>query len=247
MLGWPWLPLLTVETEGGISAQPQTARWVRLAWNVGDTNTWIAHIHMDVLTTCIKTPLQTEWGRQFSILFFFFFCENSHYWPVEVHTGTKTPTLTEYWLRHPLSTSVSVAYFYFSSTSPATGESLTWRSPPLICRPVTAWQTTGTFAFYKEAALLYPYFPTTHLSLSHISFSRSISSNKSLICHRPVSLFLCARWDAHQRTRACELLDRVNTGAVACMWFRLISVYMSNHKIKGQKLSKHPQMPCFFI
>lgn len=144
MLGWSGLPAFTLwrVKEGG-SAQPQAVRWARLAWNVGDTLTWTHELHLSTHTRTLKLPCRQSDNNSLASIHFFLVrtvitARLNHLLSEHVQTDTKTLTLTHigcYLPFQPL-----LLYFYFSSTSPATSESLTWKSPPLVWPPMAVCQ-----------------------------------------------------------------------------------------------------------
>lgn len=173
------------EWRRGGSAQPQAVRWVRLAWNVGDALIWTHELHLST------------------------------------HTGHLLSLISD--VTYPFNLCLCISIFLpppLLLVNPWHDRAPLLFGPPWL--PVSL-ADNGDICLYKEAALPCPSFLPRVLSLSlsssssllNLSSSLSVNCDNSLICHRPVCLFLGALQEAYQCKGASELCDWVNTGTGA--------------------------------
>lgn len=124
------------------------------------------------------------------------------------------------WMLLTLSTSASV-YLFFSHL-PCHWWVPDMTEPPSCLAPhgcLSAWETIGTGANLplQRGRAASPFLPTAlplspYISLLHLSFSLSVNCDNSLICHRPLCVFLGVFQEASCCKRDGELCDWVKHG-----------------------------------
>lgn len=159
-LGWSELPLLAVESDGGGSARPQAARWVRPGRHVVGALTQTHAWHI-----CAHTRIPSDNNSLASLHFFartVITVITAPLWiTVRAHTHSRHKDTHSHsrWMLLTLSTSASVFLFFFHLPCYWWIPDMT--EPPLVRPPVAACQPgrqyrTGHICLYKEAAPLHP-------------------------------------------------------------------------------------------